>query len=267
MVEGVGDAILAVRVTDVPVAELEVGSFVGDRVRDVERPDLVVLVGPVVAPHEDAVDSHVCEENAALARSANAPRLGRSKPGVPLALGEGESELLESVGRTGFEHAQDCRALRIGEVDVPLLGRGCEESGGELILSAVNELVSQLGDQNTPDLNAVDTDHPEDSRIRATLAALDPADLIGQQDSAKICKISGAVHQHTTHGLAIACGQREVVLQMVDRMSEVKSESVFAARLEEADKLGSGAGADLHTGEVHAFQRSTLAYVPQVQAF
>ena len=123
----------------------------------------------------------------------------------------------------------------------------------------MNELVSQLGDQNTPDLDAVDTDHPEDSRLGATLAAPDPADLIGQQDGAKICKTGRAVHQHTTHGLAIACGQREVVLQMVDRMTEVERESVFAARLEEADKLGSGAGADVHTGEVHAFQRFTLA--------
>ena len=62
-----------------------------------------------------------------------------------------------------------------------------------------------------------------------------------------------------TYGFPVARGQRDVLVQVVDRVAEMEREGVLAARLKEADELGSGAGAELHTGEVHALQRLTLA--------
>jgi hypothetical protein len=42
-----------------PGAELEQRPGVRDVLRNVERPDLVVIVGPIVTPREDSDDSHL----------------------------------------------------------------------------------------------------------------------------------------------------------------------------------------------------------------
>jgi hypothetical protein len=78
---------------------------------------------------------------------------------VALHSREGDTKILKLVGRAPLKHAEDGGALRVTEFNIALLcGRG-QEFGRQLVVIRVYERVSEDGNQDTPDLDAVNTDH------------------------------------------------------------------------------------------------------------
>ena len=50
------------------------------------------------------------------------------------------------------------------------------------------------------------------------------ADVIRQQGRSQVCEFGGAIPQHTQYGFPVASSQRELVVQVVDRVAEVERE-------------------------------------------
>src|SRR5688500_14644285 len=83
--------------------------------------------------------------------------LGRWRS-VELHSGEGDTKILKLVGRTPLKHAEDGGAFRVTELNIALLcGRG-QEFGSQLVVVRVYERVSEDRNQDTSDLDAVNTD-------------------------------------------------------------------------------------------------------------
>ena len=88
---------------------------------------------------------------------------------------------------------------------------------------------------------------------------MNSADVVGQKRCPQVLELGRAVHERSAHSFAFACGQDNVVVQVVDGVPDVERQRLLTAGVEEARELGSGTVADLGAGESHAPQSSTSA--------
>jgi hypothetical protein len=82
--------------------------------------------------------------------------------------------------------------------------------------------------------------------------AADAPDVIREQCRSKICEFGRAIDQRTSECLPVADREREVVVQMVDRMAKIKGQRTLTLFLEAARKLGRDSVPHLDSCDRHA---------------
>ena len=85
----------------------------------------------------------------------------------------------------------------------------------------------------------------------AWLAAVNLADLIGQEAGAKVAQSGRAVHEQLEHSVSFPDVECDPVVQVVDGVAEVQRECVFAVVVQEARKASCGANGYLCAGKSH----------------